>query len=55
MRFRSRFRKCMSRMRDILTMHETDSTSDYLRKRNTFLSCASTPSDKNAGLKRRNT
>jgi hypothetical protein len=29
------------RMKDILTMHETDSTPEYLRKRNTF-SCAYT-------------
>src|ERR1700759_2445065 len=46
MRFRSRFRKCTSRMRGILTMHEPDSTIDYLRERNTLLSCALTHSDK---------
>src|SRR5580698_6703945 len=33
MRFRSRLRKCTSRMRDILTMHRPDSTPEYLRKR----------------------
>src|SRR5258705_4102160 len=33
MRFRSKLRKCTSRMRDILTMHGSDSTREYLRKR----------------------
>jgi broad specificity phosphatase PhoE len=46
-------RKCTSRMRDILTMHLPDRTPEYLRKRKFFSSCASSCSDKNAGLKER--
>jgi hypothetical protein len=33
MRFRSKLRKCTTRMRDILTMRRPDSTPEYLRKR----------------------
>jgi hypothetical protein len=53
MRFRSRLRKCTSRMKDILTMHVSDSTPAYTRKRTRFFSCASTRLVKSAGLKER--
>jgi len=50
MRFRSRFRKCTSRMTIILTMHVPDNTPEDLRKSKQFR-LASTHSQKSTGPK----
>jgi hypothetical protein len=55
MRFRSRLRKCTSRMIGILTMHVSDSTSEYPRKSTRFDLRFYTRLDKNAGLKKEET
>src|SRR5580704_12502649 len=52
MRFRSRLRKCTSRMMNILTMHGPDSAPEYLRKRKHFAPALPTRSDRNAGLEK---